>query len=273
MQYLRHRPGPPLGAFVEHMWSLSDAPAHARERILPSGTLELVINLVEDEVRVYASADASKPACHAGCVVSGAYDRPFVIDTREHASIVGVHFRQGGAAPFLSVRADQLASAHVALADLWSATEVARLRERLCAAPTSAARFQLLEAALMNRMTRPRDSHQLVRAALVRMQPALAPVNEVVTELGVSHRHFIELFAREVGLTPKTYLRVQRFQRLLALTARSRSPQWSRLAQLCGYFDQAHLIRDFHAFAATTPSRYLRERSTTVKDNHLALTT
>jgi AraC-like DNA-binding protein len=254
------------------MWSLSDAPSHAKELIMPSGTLELVINLAEDQIRVYGANDAVRPACHAGSVVSGAYTRPFVIDTREHASVVGVHFRLAGAAAVLAAPAAQLTNAHIALADLWSPREATRLREQLCAATTSAARFQLLARALLDRMVRPHARQRLARAALQRMQASVTSVQDVVAELGISHRHFIEVFAREVGLTPKTYLRVQRFQRVLALTARSPTPHWPRVAQACGYFDQAHLIRDFHAFAGLTPAQYVRRRSADVKDNHIPLT-
>jgi len=101
MAYDSHVPGPPLDAFVENLWSLSDAPAHTREQILPSGTLELVINLQEDEFRIYDAAEGGPPQRFRGAMVSGAYSRPFVIDTQEHASIIGVHFAPGGALPFL----------------------------------------------------------------------------------------------------------------------------------------------------------------------------
>lgn len=129
MRYVTHRPVPPIDAFVEYLWLLQDAPPHPRERIVPSGTLELVINLAEDQIRVY---DADAVARYPGVVVSGAYRRGFVVDTREHASLVGVHFRPGGARTFLGGRLDALFNRHVALADLWSSGEASQLRERLC---------------------------------------------------------------------------------------------------------------------------------------------
>jgi AraC-like DNA-binding protein len=242
------------------------------ELITPSGTLELVINLAEDEIRVYANGTSSAvPDRYAGAVFSGAYDRHFVIDTREHASIVGVHFKQGGAAAFLSMPADQLANRHVDLADLWSREEAARLRDRLCGARSALERFRLLGNALIGRMRRPGKPQMLVHSALDRMRPAPTSVRDVVSALGVSHRHFIEVFGREVGLPPKMYLRVQRFQRVLTMTSSTSAPPWPRVAQLCGYFDQAHLIRDFHAFTGLTPAQYVRRRSEHVKDNHLPI--
>src|SRR3954464_644091 len=101
MRFLRHEPSPALTPWIEHLWCLSDAPAHALEHILPMGTLELVINLHEDQFRIYPSSELATCARFPGAMVSGAYRRYFVIDTRVHASILGVHFRPGGAVPFL----------------------------------------------------------------------------------------------------------------------------------------------------------------------------
>jgi hypothetical protein len=79
MLYLKHTPVAPLSAHVEYLWLISDAPAHARERILPTGTLELVFNLHDEEIRIYRSEDVHR--FHSGAVFSGAYTRPFVVDT------------------------------------------------------------------------------------------------------------------------------------------------------------------------------------------------
>jgi AraC-like DNA-binding protein len=273
VQYVRHRPAPPLDQFVEYLWSLSDAPAHAWELVVPSGTVELVINLVEDEIRVYRVSGMGQPDRHAGSVVSGAFARWFVIDTREHASIVGVHFRPGGAAPFLSVPADELGDRHVALESLWSPGEVMRLRDRLCSAPgpPAAARLQILEKELLGHLRRPLERQGMVRVALDWMEPANTSVRDVASALGISHRRLIEIFGLEVGMTPKQFLRVRRFQDVLAAAGRTAAPHWSHLAPMCGYFDQSHLIRDFQAFAGLTPAQYLLARSERVKDNHIPL--
>src|SRR5690349_9821974 len=87
MQYSIHRPRSPLNGPVDYLWALNDAPAHARERIVPSGTMELVINLDEDELRIYDPA-AAREGCRRfrGALVSGCYSAPFEVDTREHAS-------------------------------------------------------------------------------------------------------------------------------------------------------------------------------------------
>jgi AraC-like DNA-binding protein len=243
MFYLVHTPAPPLAAFVENLWLLSDAPVHSRERIIPSGTFELVINLHEDEFRIYDCVHRDEHQRFSGALVSGAYQRPFVIDTREHASLIGVHFKPGGAFPFLRDSAGRLADAHVELDALFG-VGARELRERLCAAETPAQRFRILEFALVGRLMRPLKRHGAVQAGLGCLMRNGANVADVAAVVELSHRRFIELFTAEVGMTPKLFARVQRFQRAVALAKQNPSPNWGQLALLCGYFDQSHLIRD-----------------------------
>ena len=101
---------------------------------------------------------------------------------------------------------------------------------------------------------------------------ASARVRDVARRVGLSQRRFIQVFAAEVGLTPKLYGRVRRFQRALALVKGVPAPGWAQLAVECGYFDQSHLIHDFRAFAGLTPEEYLRRRSEHVLHNHVLQT-
>src|SRR5687768_6982750 len=101
MFYRSYVPAPPLGDFVDRFWLCSDTPPHRRERILPSGTIELVVNLCEDEIRIYDPTHPDRCTRMSGATLSGAYSRYFVIDPLQHASILGVHFKPGGAFPFL----------------------------------------------------------------------------------------------------------------------------------------------------------------------------
>src|SRR5262245_9500082 len=149
-----HAPGPPLSEFVERFWLCSDAPAHRRERILPSGTFELVINLRDDGIRIYDPVHAERFTQYSEAVVSGPYSRCLVIDPLQHAAIMGVHFRVGGAVPFLGVPAFEFADRHVDLRTLWGPA-ADELREQLCTATTPAQRFAVMEAALNARLRRP----------------------------------------------------------------------------------------------------------------------
>jgi AraC-like DNA-binding protein len=268
-----YTPSPPLSDFVERFWLCSDTPSHRRERILPSGTIELVINLREDEIRIYQPLHPDRCTRFSGAVVSGPYGACFMIDPLQHASIIGVHFKPGGAFSFLGAPADELADAHLDLETLWgrAATE---LRERLCAAATAVQRFSLLEDTLVSRLRQPPDRHGAVSLALEMFEPTSegARVRDVACRVGLSQRRFIQVFATEVGLTPKLYCRVRRFQKARELVQDVEAPDWAQIAVNCGYFDQSHLIRDFLAFSGLSPVNYLGQSSKRVLPNHVPQT-
>jgi AraC-like DNA-binding protein len=279
MLHLYHTPVSPLLDFVDDIWLYDGyTPPHFKERILPSGTIELVINLCDDELRIYDAAQPERYNRFSGALVSGAYGGFFVIDTAEEASIMGVHFKPGGAFPFLGLPAGELADVHVNLETLWGRSAV-ELRERLCGAATPLERFRLLEEALLAHLFRPLEHHYAVPTALDAFvqTDARATVRDIARHIGLSQRRFIQVFTEEIGLTPKLFSRVKRFQRTIAMVRQATAPDWARLAVDCGYFDQSHLIRDFLMFSGFSPldylrrQNYLRQHGVHIKRNHLPL--
>src|SRR4030095_1184780 len=269
MHFSSRAPVPPLDTCVERLWLLIDAPSHSKERIAPGGTIELVITLRENELRIYDAAKPDRGERFSGSVVSGTHCGPFVIDPRERVSVMGVHFRPGGAFPFLGTPANELADAHVDLEALWGASAI-DLRERLCEAKTPAERFNLLEKALVTHLFRPLERHYAVRFALDtfgRSDSGLA-IRDVARNAGLSQRRFIQLFAREVGMSPKLFRRVRRFRQALERVRRTAAPDWARVAVDCGYYDQSHLIHDFRFFSKLSPTEFVRQRSDCVMQNH-----
>jgi AraC-like DNA-binding protein len=287
MVYLPHYPGPPLNELVDYFWLFAGGQAPRKERILPSGTLELVINLCEDEVRIHEPAQPERYTRFSGAVVSGTYSNAFICDARQHESMLGVHFKPGGAFPFLGALASELADAHVDLEDLWGQS-ARELRERLCAAPTPRKRFRIMEEVLATRLPRSPTPHRAVQMALTVFGRAdtAATVRDVAREVGLSQRRFIQ-FKTQVGLTPKRLGRLLRFQRARLLAeqteARHRSCReptrgapaidWAQLALTCGYYDQSHLINEFREFSGFSPTEYLLQHQPDgrLKDNHVPL--
>jgi AraC-like DNA-binding protein len=234
---------------------------------LPTGTLELVINLKQDELRIYDAED-NRRARFSGTVVSGAYKKGFLSDAEEEMFIMGVHFKPAGAFPFLGYPADDLADKHVDLETLWGYSAV-RLRERLCETPSDAERFALLQQALMDHVFRPMEHHYAVSTGLelIGKQSGVS-LRDMAAEVGLSQRRFIQVFKAEVGMAPKLFSRVQRFQSARALIHRQENfPDWPEIAMECGYFDQSHLIRDFQEFCGVSPAAYLRQYNTVLERN------
>lgn len=272
-----YKPKPPLSKFIDNFWIYEGGGAvHKIESILPTGTLELAINLRQNELSFYDASRSEHRARLSGAVVSGAHAQSFAPGDEEEVIIIGVHFKPGGAFPFLGLPAGELADTHVDLDTLWG-TSAGRLRERLCAAETSVERFRLLEEGLLSRLFRGAQQHYAVSAALEMFgKHQFAPtVRDAANYLGLSQRRFIQVFKAQVGLTPKLFTRIRRFQQVRALIGQNLSPNWSALALDLGYFDQSHFIREFLEFSGLTPTDYLNrhksfiERNRHGKSNHL----
>ncbi len=260
MLYLARHPKAPLSLSVESLWLYSGyRPPHRFERVLPTGTLELVINLREDVLHCYDPQSFARIDTLRGPILAGPRESFLVIDTEQQYEIMGAHFRPGGAFAVLGVPADELCGTDVSLQEFWgdAATE---LRERLVAATDPERRLDILEHALLQHMHPVSVMHSAVRHALPRLELTTTPEKQhsLAADLGLSSRRFIEVFKTHVGVTPKSYSRIRRFQTALRSIHRRRQFDWTRIALDCGYYDQAHFIRDFRAFSGITPGAYER---------------
>lgn len=262
MIYRTYIPRPPLSEFVELLWYYeADEPPHGKERVLPTGAMEMVVNLRGDALRVYDGEKPDRLRSLGSSLVCGAHSGFFLIDTAVQARIMGVAFKPGGALPFLGLPSGELQDAHVPLDALWG-RKAANSRDRLLEAGMVEAMFRVLERDLLARLDRPPTRHPAVAFALeeFRSVPHGRTVSEVTARTGLSPRRFIQSFSEEVGLTPKLFCRVRRFQEALRLCAGEERIRFGELALACGYFDQAHFIRDFRAFSGLSPTAYLKHR-------------
>ena len=271
MDYRRYTPGWPLSEFVQLFWSCERYRLpHARERILPDGSVELVINLRADISRTY---DRDNPErCHAfpGVIVAGPHSNFFVIDTDEQEGCMGIHFRPGGAFALLGLPADELHNTLVGLDSLWGRA-AAELRERMLECATPEERFRELERILLVRLGRGPSRHPAVAFSLREFEraPHVQTVGDTTRQVALSSRRFIQIFREQVGMSPKLYCRVRRFQTAVQTIGAGKAVDWASVALDCGYYDQAHFIHDFRAFSGLTPTMYLSQH--TAHLNHVPL--
>ena len=271
MRTRRYVPRAPLSAFVHCFWYAEGTQQpHSKEKLLPNGEPSLVFNLRDDAIRLYDPHDLNRRTTYNGAILSGARSDCFVIDTDQQERVAGIQFRPGGAFPFFRVPASETEGLTVNLGDLWLG-RAAELRERLLAAVTVESMFATLERFLMEQLVRPPELRPAVHYALERFQqPGYAGrVDTVIGKTGLSSRRFVELFHREVGLTPKVFCRVRRFQHVLQTVHLRSDIDWARVAVECGYYDQAHFIHDFRSFSGLTPRAYLA--AATPHLNHVPL--
>ena len=120
-------------------------------------------------------------------------------------------------------------------------------------------RFRILDAFIIDRVARARPGSPAIDWAWKRLSETsgLIDVRTLASGIGWSRKHLISRFRHEIGLPPKTVARIVRFSRVTEMLAQNDVIRWIEIAQSCGYYDQAHLIRDFREFAGSTPGEYL----------------
>lgn len=249
----------------------------ARHRGLPSPYLTLIFTLDEPLV-IEAHPDPGQPPGEFGTLLGGLHSVPALIRHAGAQSGIQVALRPLGARALLGLPAGELAELDVP-AEAVLGGVCAELRDRVRAAAGWPERFAVLDEILLRRAAaaeaagaagaagaRPDAASAEVSWAwrqLIRQGGALR-VSELVAATGWSGRHLTSRFRAEIGLTPKAAARVIRFDRARKLLVRNlaeANPGY-RLADLaadCGYFDQAHLAREFRALAGCPPSQWLAE--------------
>jgi AraC-like DNA-binding protein len=238
------RPAPPLSGFIDSLWYCENYQApHPRERVLPNGAFDLILDL----------------ACGAAPLVCGMRTQYVVIETAALRAIMGVLFRPGGARAFFGAPSDDFFNRDVPLDCVWG-SGAAAIVERLQDAPTADAKFDALEAAMLARMSwRDAPAHPAVRQALAEFARTrhTAAVAEVARDSGLSRRRLSQLFREQIGIPPKLYCRLRRFQDVVQQIARGGPVDWADVAIAGGYSDQSHFAHEFREFSGITPGAYL----------------
>lgn len=259
--FRRRVPGSPLADFVAWFWYFEGLRCdYDRERVLPDGSGELVINLQDVPRRRFDPNDPGRSETFQRSWISGVQTKFLVIDVLQNSSMIGTHFQPGGLAPFVPGGAGEVSEQVVEADAVWG-TAILDLRDALRHASSPDLKFNLLEEFLLRRLHDRWERHPAIVHALRRFtaDPHQGRIDEVAGETGLSHKQFIERFRREVGLTPKRYCRIRRFQRVLAEIHAGRPVNWTELALAGGYFDQAHFINEFRLFSGLNPRAYLRD--------------
>lgn len=229
--------------------------------LLPDGRFQLVISLAESPIVALIDPMGDGGGI-APSLLIGIRSRFNIIDTARLGSAIGVVFWPGGVHAFLGPLTDAFHNKNVSLDLIWGST-ARSLRDRLRAANDLAEKFRVLEAALLEHLNERLLLNHAVRYALQEFtrRAEIPRVRELAHEAGLSRRRFSQLFREQIGLTPKLYCRLQRFQNTLKLIASGASVDWAQLALAAGYSDQAHLAHEFRDFSGLSPSAYLASPS------------
>lgn len=207
------------------------------------------------------SLGASRSPRQLSSFVAGVSDIPAVVLGATQSCAMQVDLTPLGARALLRRPLDELTNQVVAFDDVLGPSGRI-LIERLHGVTSWASRFAIIDEFLIARLTNAHAGDARVAHVWSRLVASggQARIDELARDVGWSRKHLGARFRDHVGLTPRVAARVMRFETLLACARARGHRTWGELAATCGYFDQAHLNRDFAEFAHTTPVAYLRDR-------------
>ncbi|MFD9520786.1 helix-turn-helix domain-containing protein [Streptomyces sp. NPDC059979] len=258
------RPWPRLLRPVLHSyagyWEAAASPY--RVRLVPTGRAVVVISLGEPFARIRRLGDAGPSSQVTGSLVAGLEDGARVCDHPGGQEAIRLELTPLGAYRLFAVPMSELTNRVVELRDVLG-PDAGVLVERLAATSDWGARFDLLDLALSARLARgPRPAPEVTHAwRLLSRAGGAVPVGRIAAEVGWSQGHLIRRYTEQVGLTPKMSARVLRFHRAMGLLTRD-GANLAEVTAACGFYDQAHLNREFRALAGTTPGRTAAARVT-----------
>ena len=254
MNYREIRATGPTAAFVDRFWVLNDEAGEAGlvQRVLPDGSAELVFNLDQPFESLQQGKWRSQPTCFLAGQITGS----LLLRSTGRCRVLGVRFLPQGAGRLFGLPMEETANSLLPIADLSPA--LARGLDEARGAATLAGQFAWIQSALnqCERIHGRRDTLVDEAVRYIGAASGAVDLSSLAGHLGISLRHLERRFRNAVGLTPKVFSRIRRFQRVFQVVERE-TTAWVQVAMECGYYDQAHLIRDFQEFAGKAPAALL----------------
>ncbi len=191
--------------------------------------------------------------------VTGAYDTYQLVESHGASSGVQINFTLLGIRLLVGRPIEDMTNRALAPEDIFGAF-ARELTHRLYDASSWEARFACLDHALVSRMSSPATVPAGVHWAWRQLMASRGRVSlaSIVREVGWSQRHFIAQFTHQIGVSPKVFARVLRFERVVRALRAGRATDLAGLALVAGYYDQPHFNRDVREFAGVTPGELAR---------------
>jgi AraC-like DNA-binding protein len=261
-----HTPAFPLHKFVKHfIYYEGFNPVHSMDRFLPDGNAEFIIELTDNAKHIYDNETLTELQTFRHAWVSGVRTQPITIPSGKGSRMLIVAFKKGKAHPFYDFPMSELADL-VVDADLIFGKKLHDLREQLLNTPSIHQMFLLIEKFLLQQAgdsLHANTPSKCVEYAVsnIMNQPTILGFQQLSSQIGYSQKHFIDLFKKKVGVPPKQYLKIMRFQKAIREIENNKSIHWSNIATESGFYDQAHFINDFKDFSGFTPNAYMKRKT------------
>lgn len=255
-----HVPTFPLNHFIESFFYYSGYnPVHSLDRFLPDGNVQIVFDLTEYPKYIHDNQTLKEIQSCRNVWFSGFRTEPITIPSGQQSEMLIITFHKGRAFPFLSEPMGQLTN-YVVDAELVLKNEILDLRELIKDCESIEQKFLAIEANLLRNYNLTKDPFIDYAVSNITAQPNQCSMKELSNKVGYSQKHLIKIFRDRLGVTPKNFLKVIRFQKVINEIELQKYVNWTSVGLDCGFYDQSHFIADFKKFSGFTPNEYLKQK-------------
>lgn len=261
MDYREALPSAEFSRFIRCFWSLkyrSPVGAADPETVLPDGCPEIVFNLSDRFRQMFSTGEEYQPPA----LFAGQMRRPINIRPSGNVHLFGVRFQPAGAAPVLVSPLNDFTDRIVDLADAGARSAASEIADRIMSARTFSDRIRVFETFFGQKLSATGDIDEtaLRAAETIVVRRGQISIGSIAERLGSSSRRLERSFRRTVGIAPKTFARIIRFQSAVRALQAGSSQSLIDGALKFGYYDQSHMIREFRELSGTTPMAFLSDQ-------------
>lgn len=238
-------------------------PNHSIERLVPTGHAFIIFELDGFTRHTYDNETLRSNATFTKVWISGMHRNYISISAHENSSMFVIQFKPQGAYPYLHIQMDKIAEKIVPAEEILG-KKILQLRDKLITATTHEEKFKLAEAWLNDQYDNERKApDELVEVITELQREPAANLEQVKQSFPNSQKHLIDLFKKHVGITPKYYQRIMRFNDILQRIQNKEQIKWTDVAYSCGYTDQSHFIKEFRHFSGFNPQEFITDKHNT----------
>ena len=262
MQFTPHPLTPPTDQFLASIFHFKDfTPDHSIERVVPTGHVFIVFELDGFPRNTYDNESLKPTATFSNVWVTGMHRNYISVSAHQKSEMLVIQFKPYGAYPFVHFPIEQLNEEVLPAEDVFG-QEIVALREKIVALESPSEKFESVEQWLRDRLDVDKKPPEELLSALEQLssQP-VAKFNQVIEEYPHTKKHLIDQCKKYIGLTPKYFQRILRFNEILQLIQKKESVSWAQIAYQCGYADQSHFIKEFKHFSGFNPSGFIKQFS------------
>lgn len=260
MLFKTHSLKEPLQNYIESIFHFKDfIPDHSIERVVPTGHLFIIFELDGFERNTFDNDTLKPNNTFTKVWISGMHKNYISISAHQKSEMFVIQFKPYGAYPFFHFQIQDLNEKIVPAEDLFG-DELLQLREQILSNETSEEKFLAAEKWLNDRFDENKTPPSELLTALEKIQTeSVANYNTIIESYPKTQKHLIDQFKKYVGLTPKYYQRILRFNEILQQIHQNEKIDWAQIAYQCEYSDQSHFIKEFKHFSGFNPQKFIKE--------------